>query len=73
MVGVINADSSTELVNQIELAKQSDYMLLPGEPFPQEEQTSNPCAQAPVTAAGLGGIENVAPPSTSSFLQPPTR
>ena len=37
MVGVINANANTSLVTQIELAREEDYMLLPGEPFPNEQ------------------------------------
>lgn len=38
MVGVINANSSTPISTQIGLARKADYMLEPGQPFPNEEQ-----------------------------------
>ena len=46
MVGVINANSSTSISTQISLARQSDYMLLPGEPFPDEAQQASLSALA---------------------------
>jgi hypothetical protein len=36
MVGVINPNASTSLVTQKELAKESTFMLLPGQPWPEE-------------------------------------
>lgn len=50
MVGVINADSSTSIVTQIALAKGADYMLEPGEPFPDEAQTLMASMAASATA-----------------------
>lgn len=41
MVGVINANASTPISNQIGLAREADYMLLPGEPFPNEAQQAS--------------------------------
>lgn len=37
MVGVINPNASTSLVTQKQLAKESTFMLLPGEPWPSED------------------------------------
>jgi hypothetical protein len=37
MVGVINPNASTSLVTQKQLAKDSTFMLLPGEPWPSED------------------------------------
>ncbi len=41
MVGVINANSSTSISTQIALARQADFQLLPGEPFPNEAQQAS--------------------------------
>ena len=38
MVGGINLNASTSIATQISLARQADYMLLPGDPFPSESQ-----------------------------------
>ena len=38
MLGGINLNASTSLATQLKLARQADYMLLPGEPFPSEEK-----------------------------------
>ena len=38
MLGVINPNSSESLQTQKDLAKQADYMLLPGEQFPTEKE-----------------------------------
>lgn len=41
MVGVINANASTSISTQIALARQADFQLLPGEPFPSEDQQAS--------------------------------
>ena len=41
MVGGINLNATTPLSNQIGLAREADYMLLPGEPFPNEQQQAS--------------------------------
>jgi hypothetical protein len=41
MVGVINANASTSISTQIALARQADFQLLPGEPFPNEKQQAS--------------------------------
>lgn len=41
MVGGINLNSSTPISNQIGLARKADYMLLPGQPFPNEDQQAS--------------------------------
>lgn len=51
MVGVINANASQDLRNQISLAKSADYMLLPGEPFPDEAINSMSSMAATATTA----------------------
>ena len=40
MVGAINANGSTSVSRQIALANEADYVLLPGEPFPDERMSS---------------------------------
>ncbi|KAH8728955.1 hypothetical protein GQ44DRAFT_768822 [Phaeosphaeriaceae sp. PMI808] len=47
MVGVINANSSTPISTQQQLARDSAYMLNPGEPFPPE----SPLASHPPNAS----------------------
>jgi hypothetical protein len=41
MVGVINANASTPISNQIGLAREADFMLLPGEKWPTEAQQAS--------------------------------
>ena len=41
MVGVINANDSTPISNQIGLAREADFMLLPGEKWPTEAQQAS--------------------------------
>jgi len=53
MVGVINPNSSTSLDTQIELAKQADYMLEPGEAFASEASASISSLAATATTAVL--------------------
>ena len=69
MVGAINANGSTDIRTQISLAKEADYMLLPGEPFPDEAINSmssmaHTATTATVTAAPTSG--NAAGASQSS-------
>lgn len=60
MIGVINANGSTPLSTQIRLAKEADYALLPGEPFPDEREESEltsiaaTATTATITAAPTG-------------------
>lgn len=42
MVGAINPNSSTPIAKQQQLARDSAYMLNPGEPFPPESPLSSP-------------------------------
>ncbi|KAK5163558.1 uncharacterized protein LTR77_010507 [Saxophila tyrrhenica] len=54
MVGVINANASTSISTQIALARQADFQLLPGEPFPNEaQQASMASLAATATTASL--------------------
>lgn len=51
MVGAINANGSTDLSKQISLAKEADFLLLPGEPWPDESmQSMSSMAQSATTA-----------------------
>ncbi|KAI9657149.1 MAG: hypothetical protein M1821_003315 [Bathelium mastoideum] len=65
MVGVINPNSSQVLATQKALAKSSDYMLEPGQPFPQEAASSissiAATATATVTAAFTEGTQGSEP------------
>lgn len=62
MVGVINPNATTSLVTQKQLAKDSTFMLLPGQPWPDEGDnpfvttSSAPTASAtaPTTSSTLG-------------------
>lgn len=63
MVGEIDANASTPLSTQLQLAKEAHFALLPGEPFPDERQESSatqartiPTAN-PVITATAGGAE----------------
>ena len=53
MLGAINANGSTPVSSQITLARQADYMLVPGEPFPTEEEllSMSKLAQVATTVA----------------------
>ncbi|KAK3698415.1 hypothetical protein LTR37_016985 [Vermiconidia calcicola] len=53
MLGAINANGSTPVSSQITLARQADYMLIPGEPFPTEEEllSMSKLAQVATTVA----------------------
>lgn len=54
MVGVINANASTSISTQIALARQADFQLIPGEPFPNEaQQASMASLAATATTATL--------------------
>jgi hypothetical protein len=46
MVGAINPNATTSLQNQKNLASQSQFMLLPGEPWPAESEDPFPIASA---------------------------
>ncbi|KAK0929631.1 hypothetical protein LTR29_017006 [Friedmanniomyces endolithicus] len=64
MVGVINPDTNTSLNTQIELSRQANYMLEPGQAVPQDAllSMSSLAATATVTVSVTGS----APPATSS-------
>jgi hypothetical protein len=47
MVGVINPNASTSLVQHKEAAKNADFMLLPGEKWPEESEGTNPLHDDP--------------------------
>jgi hypothetical protein len=60
MVGAINPNTSTPLTTQQRLARNSAYMLNPGEPFPAE--ASQPASPPPPSKHGLapGAIAGIA-------------
>ncbi|KAK4956201.1 hypothetical protein LTR10_005722 [Elasticomyces elasticus] len=51
MVGVINPNASTSLNTQIELSRQADYMLLPGQAVPEDAMQSMSSLAATATTA----------------------
>ena len=53
MLGVINVIAETPLATQIELAREADYMLLPGEEAPTEAQEASLSALAHSATATL--------------------
>lgn len=53
MVGVINANGTQDIARQISLAKEADYVILPGEPFPEEAIASMSSMVASATTATL--------------------
>lgn len=73
MVGVINANGSTDITKQIALAKEADYMLLPGEPFPDEAIHSMSSMAATLTTATVtaGATANNAAEASASASIPP--
>ena len=70
MVGVINPNASTSLVTQKQKAKDSTYMLLPGQPFPSEDQdpVGGGAAASSSTTSGTptAAKTSAAAPSTSA-------
>jgi hypothetical protein len=65
MVGVINPNASTSLVTQKQLAGESTFMLLPGEPWPEEDE--NPFStSAPSSSATSTPTATNAPAETTS-------
>jgi len=67
MIGVINPNSSVSLQTQYDLARNSSYMLQPGESFPSEQTpivTVTPTATATATATSTSSTSSV--PATSS-------
>ncbi|OAP59719.1 hypothetical protein AYL99_07017 [Fonsecaea erecta] len=66
MVGVINPNATTSLQHQKDLASESQFMLLPGQPWPDESEdpftTSSPAPSASATTSSTGS----APASATS-------
>ena len=62
MVGVINPNSSVSLQLQKQLASTSEYMLLPGQPFPDEGSATTSGLTVPTSTSS--------PPATSSSGHP---
>lgn len=72
MVGAINANASTDVATQISLAKSADYMLLPGEPFPDEAINSmSSMAEAATTATVTASAGNSGAQASSSSAASP--
>ncbi|KAK1060121.1 hypothetical protein LTR74_012140 [Friedmanniomyces endolithicus] len=74
MVGVINPDSNTSLNTQIELSRQANYMLEPGQAVPQDALQSMSSLAATATTATVAvsftGSAPTATPTTSSTSTP---
>ncbi|KAF2462081.1 hypothetical protein BDY21DRAFT_368215 [Lineolata rhizophorae] len=68
MVGVINPSANTSLQVQRDLAQDSDFMLQPGEDFP-DEATSTPGTADP-TASRTGGSSSATGASSASDEDP---
>ncbi|KIW50422.1 hypothetical protein PV05_12010 [Exophiala xenobiotica] len=68
MVGVINPNATTSLQQQKDLASQSQFMLLPGQPWPEEGE--NPFTTT--TSAAPTSSPTSAPAATSSAAAAPT-
>ncbi|KAK4893788.1 hypothetical protein LTR27_007813 [Elasticomyces elasticus] len=67
MVGVINPNASTSLNTQIELSRQADYMLLPGQAVPEDAmQSMSSLAATATTATVTVTATNSVPTSGSS-------
>ncbi|KIX07483.1 uncharacterized protein Z518_02136 [Rhinocladiella mackenziei CBS 650.93] len=67
MVGVINPNATTSLETQKQLAKDSTFMLLPGEPWPDERE--NPfitTSSAPTSSPTAAATNSVAASSATS-------
>ncbi|KAK0347855.1 hypothetical protein LTR87_000914 [Friedmanniomyces endolithicus] len=74
MVGVISPDSNTSLNTQIELSRQANYMLEPGQAVPQDALQSMSSLAATATTAtvtvSVTGSAPTATPTTSSTSTP---
>ncbi|RVX75231.1 hypothetical protein B0A52_00583 [Exophiala mesophila] len=72
MVGVINPNASVSLEVQKQFAANSSFMLLPGEPFPDEADTPFPTSSstssetASSTGTSSGASETSSPPAAAS-------
>ncbi len=63
MVGVINPNATTSLQHQKDLASESSFLLLPGEPWPSEE--TDPFSSSSTTAASTAAPTS-SPTTTAS-------
>ncbi|KAK1076713.1 hypothetical protein LTR33_008707 [Friedmanniomyces endolithicus] len=74
MVGVISPDSNTSLNTQIDLSRQANYMLEPGQAVPQDALQSMSSLAATATTAtvtvSVTGSAPTATPTTSSTSTP---
>jgi hypothetical protein len=67
MVGVINANASMSIATQIGLARKADFQLLPGEPFPSEEEQASMASLAhSATTAFITVTATDAPATTTA-------
>jgi len=70
MVGVINPNATTSLENQKELAKESSFMLLPGQPWPDEsEDPFTTTTSSPTSTSTPSATSSVAAASSTSTTQ----
>lgn len=65
MLGVINANAETPLTTQIKLARNSQYMLTPGEEAPNEAQLASLSAAAQTATATIT-VSDSSPTATAS-------
>lgn len=73
MLGVINANSTGQVLQQQALAKQADYMLEPGQPFPNEEVAASMSSlAASMTTETLTATATVTAAATTSAVAPDT-
>ncbi|KAI1617357.1 hypothetical protein EDD36DRAFT_161798 [Exophiala viscosa] len=71
MVGVINPNATTSLQHQKDLASQSSFMLLPGEPWPNEETDPfTTTSSAPTSSATESATNSAAAASATSSGAP---
>jgi hypothetical protein len=67
MVGGINLNASTPLSNQIGLAREADYMLLPGEPFPNEQQQASMASLAATATTATFTVTSTPAESSGAY------
>lgn len=63
MVGVINPNGTTSLQKQKQLAKDASFMLLPGEPFPNEAEDPFPTTSTTPSTTPTAGTSSSALPA----------
>ncbi|KAK5713372.1 hypothetical protein LTR17_017617 [Elasticomyces elasticus] len=70
MVGVINPNASTSLNTQIELSRQADYILLPGQAVPEDAMQSMSSLAATATTATVTVTATKSVPTSESSQDP---